>query len=130
MDFSGRFFFVTTLLVFMVISYAYSGNLVSFMTVPKLAMPIDKLEEVLDSGLPWEMVVYGVEVEDAMASGALGLVVKELWEGKIPREYSPTPQVLTACYGVLVCEWGLIIIFLRCKMYTRENLSSLTTNLV
>ena len=112
----------------MVISYAYSGNLVSFMTVPKLAMPIDKLEEVLDSGLPWEMVVYGVEVEDAMASGALGLVVKELWEGKIPREYSPTPQVLTACYGI--CEWGLIIIFLRCKMYTRENLSSLTTNLV
>ena len=77
----------------MVISYAYSGNLVSFMTVPKLAMPIDKLDEVLDSGLPWEMVVYGVEVEDAMASGALGLVVKELWEGKIPRGYSPTPQV-------------------------------------
>ena len=82
-----------TLLVFMIISYAYSGNLVSFMTVPKLALPIDKLEEVLDSGLPWEMVVYGVEVEDAMASGALGPVVKELWEGKIPREYSPTPQV-------------------------------------
>ena len=112
----------------MVISYAYSGNLVSFMTVPKLAMPIDKLEEVLDSGLPWEMVVYGVEVEDAMASGTLGPVVKELWEGKIPREYSPIPQVLTACY--VICGWGLILIFLRCKMYTRENPSSLTTNLV
>ena len=41
----------------------------------------------------FEMVVYGGEVEDAMASGALGPVVQELWERKIPREYSPTPQV-------------------------------------
>ena len=48
---------------------------------------------MLESGLPWEMVVYGVEVEDTMASGGLGPVVKELWERKIPREYSPTPQV-------------------------------------
>ena len=84
---------VITLFVFMIISTAYSGNLVSFMTIPKLARPINTLEEVLDSGLPWEMVVYGVEVEDAMARGALGPVVKELWERKIPREYSPTPQV-------------------------------------
>ena len=77
----------------MIISTAYSGNLVSFMTIPKLARPINTLEDVLDSGLPWEMVVYGVEVEDAMAGGALGPVVQELWERKIPREYSPTPQV-------------------------------------
>ena len=63
------------------------------MTIPKLTSPIDKLEEILESGLPWEMVVYGVEVEDAMASGALGLVSQQLWEDKIPREYSPTPQV-------------------------------------
>ena len=77
----------------MIISTAYSGNLISFMTIPKLESPINTLEEVLESDLPWEMVVYGVEVEDAMASGALGPVVKELWEGKIPIEYSPTPQV-------------------------------------
>ena len=82
-----------SLFVFIIISTAYSGNLVSFMTVPMLARPINTLREVLKSGIPWEMVVYGVEVEDAMASGALGPVVQELWERKIPREYSPTPQV-------------------------------------
>ena len=108
----------------MIISYAYSGNLVSFMTVPKLALPIDKLEEVLDSGLPWEMVVYGVEVEDAMASGALGPVVKELWEGKIPREYSPTPQVYFYHSAYTASIWEFIFVIKRCKMYTKENPSS------
>ena len=86
-------FLLLSLVSFFIIAVAYAGNLVSFMTVPVLTKPIDKLEDVLASGLPWEMVVYGVEVEDAMASGALGPVVKELWEGKIPREYAPTPQV-------------------------------------
>ena len=93
MIFCSRLLIGISLLVFIIMSTAYSGNLVSFMTIPKLTSPIDKLEEILESGLPWEMVVYGVEVEDAMASGALGLVSQQLWEDKIPREYSPTPQV-------------------------------------
>ena len=38
---------VITLFIFIIISTAYSGNLVSFMTIPKLGRPIDTLEEVL-----------------------------------------------------------------------------------
>ena len=111
----------------MIISTAYSGNLVSFMTIPKLTSPINTLEEVLKSGLPWEMVVYGVEVEDAMASGALGSIVKKLWEGKIPRDYSPTPQV---CIIMIKNVHTFVILLLpRCKMCTRGNQYLLTTSL-
>ena len=52
--------------------------------------PIDTLGDVLESGLPWGMVLYGEEEEQMMASSPLGSDIRTIWDQKIIKPYSPT----------------------------------------
>ncbi len=44
---------------------------------------IDTLEKVLDSGIPWEIGLYGEDVEVQMARSEHP-TMKAIWDGKIP----------------------------------------------
>ncbi len=61
----------------------YGGNLRAFLMNPPLEDPIDSLQEVADSGLPWEMGIYGEDVEMEMARSEDPLM-RTIWEGKVP----------------------------------------------
>ena len=52
--------------------------------------PIDSLRDVLESGLPWGMVLYGEEEEQMMASSPEGSDIRTIWDEKIIKPYSPT----------------------------------------
>ena len=80
----------------LVISSAYAGNLMAFMTTPSFTYPINTLRQVLESGLPWAMVLYGEE-EEEMMENSKDPVIKEIWDNKIVEEYAPTPKVRKAC---------------------------------
>ena len=41
-----------------ILAASYSGSLKAFLTLPVYEAPIDNLEDVIDSGLPWGMVDY------------------------------------------------------------------------
>lgn len=73
-----------------VIGSAYSGSLKAFLTTPGYSSPIDTLADVLGSGLPWGMVLYGEEEEEMMASSPLGSDVRTIWDDKNIKPYSPT----------------------------------------
>ena len=76
----------------LVASSSYAGNLKAFLTTPSFTKPINTLAEVLASGLPWGMVLYGEEEEEMMAQSE-DPVVRRIWQEKIVTEYSPTPKV-------------------------------------
>ena len=80
----------TRILYCFVISASYSGSLKAFLTTPEYGSPIDTLRDVLESGLPWGMVLYGEEEEMMMASSPLGSDIRTIWDGKIIKPYSPT----------------------------------------
>ena len=47
---------------------------------------------MLESGLPWAMVLYGEEEEEMMQKST-DPVIRRIWDGKIVEEYAPTPKV-------------------------------------
>ena len=46
----------------MIIAASYAGNLKAFLTNPTYTKPINSLTDIIDSGLPYDMVLYGKEV--------------------------------------------------------------------
>ena len=66
----------------LLITSAYTGNLKAFLTNPGLTAPIDTLEDVVASGLPWGMVLYGEEEEELMASSPIGSITRLIWDDK------------------------------------------------
>ena len=85
-----RILFGVWILYCFVISASYSGSLKAFLTTPEYGSPIDTLRDVLESGLPWGMVLYGEEEEMMMANSPLGSDIRTIWDGKIIKPYSPT----------------------------------------
>ncbi len=77
----------------MIVSASYAGNLKAYLTTPAFTSPINTLAEVLKSGLPWQMVLYGEEEEEMMAQSQ-DSVIKAIWTGKQVVDYAPTPKVL------------------------------------
>ena len=77
---------------------SYSGSLKAFLTTPGYTKPINSLEEVgrrrcsvlylcvvgqvVESGLPWGMVLYGEEEEEMMASSPQGSAIRTIWDNK------------------------------------------------
>lgn len=74
----------------LLITSAYTGNLKAFLTNPGLTSPIDTLQDVLASGLPWGMVLYGEEEEELMANSPIGSTIRTIWDEKNVMPYSPT----------------------------------------
>ncbi len=76
----------------LVMSSSYSGALKAYMTTPTFTAAINTLKGVLDSGLPWSMVLYGEE-EEAMMAQSTDPIIKKIWDEKKVEQYSPTPKV-------------------------------------
>ena len=64
-----------------------SGELRAHLITPLHAAPVDTLEDILESGLRWEMVLYGDPAQDYMAETD-DPVIKAIWEGKNVVEFS------------------------------------------
>ena len=69
----------------------YGGNLRAFFLTPKYTRPIENMQDVVDSGLPWTMTITGEEVETYLANTEVPLE-KRLWEGKTVVPYSDFPH--------------------------------------
>ena len=76
----------------LVISASYSGELRAYMINPSFTSPISTLQQVVDSGLPWGMVLYGEEEEEMMAASE-DPVIKRIWNEKYVEVYSQTPKI-------------------------------------
>ena len=71
----------------LVITTSYGGNLRAVLTNPQLTKPISNLEDVVNSGLSWNMVLFGENVE-RMLSESTDPVHKQFWRGKDILEYN------------------------------------------
>ena len=62
---------------------------------------------MLESGLPWGMVLYGEEEEQMMASSPVGSDIRTIWDQKIIKPYSPTvAEVDSVLAGELIfIDW-------------------------
>jgi hypothetical protein len=78
-----------------IFEYAYGGTLRALFTQPSTTKGIKTYAEVLASGLPWDMVLYGEELEDALAISEEP-VPRAIWDGKIVAEFE---QVITGRVG-------------------------------
>ena len=78
-----RIIFGIWILYCFIIAAAYSGSLKAFLALPVYEDAIDTLQDVIDSGLPWGMVLYGEEEEEMMASSPEGSVIRRIWDEKI-----------------------------------------------
>ena len=81
--------------------YAYGGTLRALFLRPSKEPAIRTYGDVLKSGLPWDMVLYGEELEDALAV-TTEPIPRAIWDGKIIEEFE---QVITGRVGK--CSVGL-----------------------
>ena len=65
----------------MVVAHSYAGNLKSYLTTPSYIQPISTLKEILESDLPWEMMIFGEEEEWRMSKSE-DPIIKAIWDGK------------------------------------------------
>ena len=81
-----------------VISASYAGILKAFLTNPTYESSIETLVDILDSGLPWDMVLYGEEIERLMAESD-DPVISKIWRDKGIAEYAyvDVERVLFKC---------------------------------
>ncbi len=81
----------TWLLCALVLSASYSGSLRAFLVAPLSRSAVDTAEDVLDSGLPWNMVDYG-SVRDLVARGEGNPpALQRLLDGMVTVEFSDFP---------------------------------------
>ena len=77
----------TWLLVCLILSESYAGNLRAFLTTPTHGKGINTWADILDSGLPWDMVIYGTDIEVLMATTD-DPVLSKIWNGMDKLGYS------------------------------------------
>lgn len=64
-----------------VVTVSYGGSLKAYLTEPPLTAPLRTLQEVVDSGLSWDFVPYGEEVEHELARSE-DPVIRKFWDKK------------------------------------------------
>ena len=69
-----------------------SGELRAHLVIPVRTGAVDTLEGILESGLRWEMVLYGEPMEDYMAETDKP-IVKAIWDGKDVVDFSSVVKV-------------------------------------
>ena len=87
--FALRFILGTWIICSLILTASFGGNLRAFLTKPKYEKPIDTLSDLLESGMKWDMILYGEEIEHEMASSA-DPIIKEVWNGKELAEFDPS----------------------------------------
>ena len=92
-----------------VLSAGYGGNLRAFLMNPSYEEGIDSFAGILTSGLPWEIGLYGEEVEGEMAASTHP-VMKAIWDGKIPVNNEPFAyqRVSRATVMILNNFWNIV----------------------
>ena len=88
----------------LILSSGYSGNLKAYLTTPSYTAPMNNLKDVIDSGLPWAMVLYG-EDEQRMMAESQNPIIKTIWEEKITEKYQPVPPVWSLFYYLKNTLW-------------------------
>ena len=73
-----------------IVSAAYGGNLRAFLMDQDIEPPLDTIEKLVASGLPWNWVVYGHSSEDEIATSK-NLIHRQFWEEKEEVPYDPFP---------------------------------------
>ena len=76
-----RIIIAVWILYCLVISSSYCGNLRAFLITPTLTEPINYLSDVVESGLPWGLILYGEEEERIMAQST-DPVISTIWKNK------------------------------------------------
>ncbi len=66
----------------LVVTASYGGNLRAYLGNPDMTKPIDSIEEMVRSGLPWYMPLFGGN-EEHMLSTSSDPILKEIWDKKI-----------------------------------------------
>ena len=59
---------------------------------------MDKRLQVIESNLPWGMVLYGEEEEEMMANSE-DPIIQTIWNEKIVAPYNAVPQIKQGVYG-------------------------------
>ncbi len=72
------------------VASGYGGNLRAFIMTPASEEPMGSVADLLESGLPWNMVLYGEKAERDMAVSK-DPKLKELWLNKEVVEYAEFP---------------------------------------
>ena len=80
------------LLFGVVMATSYGGNLRAHVLRPDLSAPIDSLGKILDSGLPWNMVLYGTALDKVIfARMEDDPVLRRFIGGRMDAEYDSFP---------------------------------------
>ncbi len=74
----------------LVTTASYGGNLRAYLMNPEPRDPIDTLEEVVESGLPFNMAMYGESTERLLAESD-DPVKRRFWREKVVVEYDQFP---------------------------------------
>ncbi len=78
------------LLFALIMTEAFGGSLRAYLLQPDYSEAINSFEDIVGSGLPWKMVVYGEEFEHFLASQEQE-PFKTFWQEKQEIEYSEYP---------------------------------------
>nr|XP_040576005.1 ionotropic receptor 21a-like [Lepeophtheirus salmonis] len=76
----------------LIITAGYSSKLKSFLTNPIYSKPINTIEDVLESGLPWGMVKYD-ELEQKMMEKSNDSSIKKIWKNMEFLPFNALPDV-------------------------------------
>ncbi len=84
-------------------SASYSGNLRAFLSNPSTTEPIGTVEDVLASGLPWNMVLYGEEVESHLSLSP-DPTLRRFWDEKEVALHETVPYERVRRQGCQDCS--------------------------
>ncbi len=82
----------------LVLTAMYGGSLRAIMLKPEVSSTIETLADVVNSGLPWHMVLYGENIEHHLATKE-DEVTKRFWTEKRVVEYNEYPIELVRKIG-------------------------------
>ena len=73
-----------------ILTAGYGGSLRAFLLKPDFNDPIDNMADIVEGALPWNIVLYGVELDNYLETSP-DPVVRQFWEGKTVVEYDDFP---------------------------------------
>ncbi len=72
------------------ITTTYGGNLRAFLLTPQLSESIETVDEVITSGMPWKVVIYGDEGQ-SWNENHTNPAVRYYWANKVPMKFTEFP---------------------------------------